>query len=53
LTREQIEFNAQTYYQQASRVLDRRKQKIRYNNDWSDRSVRGMIQLAVSTTWPA
>ena len=47
LTREQIEFNAQTYYQQASRVLDPAKTEIRYNSEWSDPlGARGMIQLA-------
>ena len=47
LTREQIEFNAQTYYQQASRVLDSAKTEIRYNSEWSDPlGARGMIQLA-------
>ncbi|MBC7548157.1 MAG: tyrosine--tRNA ligase [Polaromonas sp.] len=47
LTREQIAFNAQTYYQQASRVLDPAKTEIRYNSEWSDPlGARGMIQLA-------
>ena len=47
LTREQIEFNALTYYQQASRVLDPAKTEIRYNSEWSDPlGARGMIQLA-------
>ena len=47
LTREQIEFNAQTYYQQASRVLDPAKTEIRHNSEWSDPlGARGMIQLA-------
>src|SRR5450830_1310623 len=36
LTREQIEANAQTYYRQASMVLDPSKTKIRYNSEWSD-----------------
>ena len=44
---QQIEFNAQTYYQQASRVLDPAKTEIRYNSEWSDPlGARGMIQLA-------
>ena len=47
LTREQIEANAQTYYQQASLVLDPAKTEIRYNSEWSDPlGARGMIQLA-------
>ncbi len=47
LTREQIEANAQTYYAQASLVLDPAKTEIRYNSEWSDAlGARGMIQLA-------
>ena len=36
LTREQIEANAETYYAQASLVLDDAKTEIRYNSEWSD-----------------
>ena len=47
LTREQIEANAQTYYRQASLVLDPGKTEIRYNSEWSDPlGARGMIELA-------
>jgi tyrosyl-tRNA synthetase len=47
LTREQIESNAQTYYKQASLVLDPAKTEIRYNSEWCDPlGARGMIQLA-------
>ena len=47
LTREQIEANAQTYYAQASLVLDPRRTEIRYNSEWSDAlGARGLIQLA-------
>ena len=47
LTREQIEVNAQTYYQQASLVLDPARTEIRYNSEWSDPlGARGLIQLA-------
>ena len=47
LTREQIESNAQTYYKQASLVLDPARTEIRYNSEWSDPlGARGMIQLA-------
>ena len=47
LTREQIEANAQTYYKQASLVLDPAKTEIRYNSEWSDPlGARGMIELA-------
>ena len=51
LTREQIEANAQTYYKQASLVLDPSKTEIRYNSEWSDPlGARGMIQLAAKYT---
>ncbi|HEY6135009.1 MAG TPA: tyrosine--tRNA ligase [Rubrivivax sp.] len=51
LTREQIEANAQTYYKQASLVLDPTRTEIRYNSEWSDPlGARGMIQLAARYT---
>jgi tyrosyl-tRNA synthetase len=51
LTREQIELNAQTYYRQASMVLDPERTEIRYNSEWGDRlGSRGMIQLAARYT---
>ena len=47
LTREQIEANAKTYYEQASLILDKDKTEIRYNSEWCDPlGARGMIQLA-------
>ena len=47
LTSEQIKANADTYYKQASLVLDPAKTEIRYNSEWSDPlGARGMIQLA-------
>jgi tyrosyl-tRNA synthetase len=47
LTREQIEDNARTYFNQASLVLDRDRTEIRYNSEWCDPlGARGMIQLA-------
>jgi tyrosyl-tRNA synthetase len=47
LSKEQIEANAQTYYKQASLVLDDSKTEIRYNSEWGDAlGSRGMIQLA-------
>ena len=47
LTAEQIKANAETYYQQASRVLDPARTEIRYNSEWCDQlGARGMIQLA-------
>jgi tyrosyl-tRNA synthetase len=51
LTREQIEANAQTYYRQASLVLDPTKTEIRYNSEWSDPlGTRGLIQLSARYT---
>jgi len=51
LTREQIAVNAQTYYRQASMVLDPSKTEIRYNSEWGDAlGSRGMIQLAARYT---
>ena len=51
LTREQIEANAQTYYRQASLVLDPEKTEIRYNSEWCDAlGARGMIELAAKYT---
>lgn len=47
LSREQIEANAQTYYKQASLVLDPGRTEVRYNSEWCDPlGARGMIQLA-------
>jgi tyrosyl-tRNA synthetase len=51
LTPEQIKANAETYYKQASLVLDPAKTEIRYNSEWCEPlgSV-GMIQLAAKYT---
>ena len=47
LTPEQIKVNAETYYKQASMVLDPAKTEIRYNSEWSEPlGASGMIQLA-------
>ncbi|MDH6183686.1 tyrosine--tRNA ligase [Polaromonas sp. CG_23.6] len=47
LTAEQIKVNAETYYRQASLVLDPAKTEIRYNSEWCDPlGARGLIQLA-------
>lgn len=47
LTREQIETNAKTYFEQAALVLDRSKTEIRYNSEWSMAlGADGMIKLA-------
>ena len=47
LTPEQIQHNAETYYQQASLVLDPERTEIRYNSEWCNAlGAAGMIQLA-------
>ncbi len=47
LTREQVEENAKSYFDQATLVLDAARTEIRYNSEWSDPlGARGMIQLA-------
>ena len=47
LTTEQIKVNAETYYKQASLVLDPAKTEIRYNSEWSlPLGSMGLIQLA-------
>lgn len=47
LVAEQIKLNAQTYYEQASKVLNPDKTEVRYNSEWCDPlGARGMIQLA-------
>ncbi|MEO8020511.1 tyrosine--tRNA ligase [Polaromonas sp.] len=51
LTAEQIKVNAETYYRQASLVLDPARTEIRYNSEWSDPlGARGMIELAARYT---
>jgi tyrosyl-tRNA synthetase len=51
LTAEQIKANAETYYKQASLVLDPARTEIRYNSEWSlPLGSMGMIQLAAKYT---
>ena len=51
LTPEQIKSNAETYYKQASLVLDPARTEIRYNSEWSEPlGATGMIQLAAKYT---
>lgn len=51
LTPEQIKVNAETYYKQASLVLDPAKTEIRYNSEWClPLGSMGMIQLAAKYT---
>ncbi len=51
LTPEQIKANAETYYKQASLVLDPEKTETRYNSEWClPLGSMGMIQLAAKYT---
>jgi len=51
LSREEIEANAKTYFDQASLVLDRARTEIRYNSEWSEPlGAAGMIKLAAKYT---
>jgi tyrosyl-tRNA synthetase len=51
LTREQIEANAATYFDQLRLVLNVDRAEVRYNSEWSDPlGARGMIQLAARYT---
>ncbi len=47
LSREAIDANAKTYFEQIRLVLDMDKAEVRYNSEWSDPlGARGMISLA-------
>jgi len=51
LTREQIDANAATYFDQLRLVLDVDRAEVRRNSEWSDPlGARGMIQLAAKYT---
>lgn len=51
LSREQIMHNAQTYAEQAFKVLDKDKTEIRYNSEWLGKlGAEGMIRLASKLT---
>ena len=51
LTADEIAVNAQTYFNQASLVLDPTKTEIRKNSEWCDAlGARGMIQLSARYT---
>ena len=51
LTQEQVAHNAETYAEQAFRVLDRQKTKIRYNGEWlSELSLIDLIRLGQNFT---
>ncbi|HJQ15296.1 MAG TPA: tyrosine--tRNA ligase [Anaerolineales bacterium] len=51
LTEDQVAHNAQTYAEQAYRVLDREKTRIRYNGEWlSELSLLDLIRLGQNFT---
>jgi len=51
LTEDQVAHNAQTYADQAFRVLDKQKTKIRYNGEWlSELSLVDLIRLGQNFT---
>ncbi len=51
LSREEIEANAKTYFEQAALVLDRERTEIRYNSEWSEPlGAAGLIKLAARYT---
>jgi len=51
LTEEQVAHNAQTYADQAFRVLDRQRTRIRYNGEWlSELSLIDLIRLGQNFT---
>jgi tyrosyl-tRNA synthetase len=51
LSQEQVLENAQTYAEQAFRVLDREKTELRFNAEWlADLSLKDMIHLASNFT---
>ena len=51
LSREQIMYNAQTYAEQAFKVLDKEKTEIRYNSEWLGAlGAEGTIRLASKLT---
>ena len=51
LTEEQVAKNAETYAEQAFRVLDRQKTKVRYNGEWlSELSLLDLIRLGQNFT---
>jgi len=51
LTAAQIQVNAETYKEQAYKVLDPSKTELRYNSEWCDKlGARGIIQLSAKYT---
>jgi tyrosyl-tRNA synthetase len=51
LTKEQTEYNARTYAEQAYRILDRARTKVRFNHDWLlELKLADLIKLASAFT---
>ncbi|GGH61094.1 tyrosine--tRNA ligase [Comamonas phosphati] len=51
LSTEQIKVNAETYRDQAYKILDPARTELRYNSEWCDQlGARGMIQLSAKYT---
>lgn len=51
LTREAIEANARTYFEQVGLVIDMARAEVRWNSEWSDPlGARGLIRLAAKYT---
>jgi tyrosyl-tRNA synthetase len=51
LTPEEVDYNARTYAEQAYKILDREKTKIRFNSEWlSELSFAELIELASNFT---
>lgn len=51
LTQEEVEYNARTYAEQAFRILDPKKTKIRYNAEWLSKiTFEELIRLASNFT---
>jgi tyrosyl-tRNA synthetase len=51
LSREQIQANAQSYRDQAFKILDPEKTQILFNSEWSDKlGAEGVIRLAAKYT---
>ena len=51
LTQQEVEYNARTYAEQAYKILDRNKTKIRFNSEWlSELTFFELIELASNFT---
>ncbi len=51
LSKEEVEENSRTYFEQVFRVLDREKTEVRYNSEWHEKlTARDIIKLASTYT---